>query len=270
MIYCQLCGDKVEEWGMYSHVYCVQRETIGNGYSIIYPPENNEDIEEIDMTRKRDGLYVWVTWLSRLMAGETCCQWAPWFKTHHTDYEKVPSDFQLALWVAQHTEMVDRLTKEHLTLGNKVSREAQNYFTVKRGSGLLVAGRSDLIAINSAGQHTVYDAKTGSPRNSDTIQVMLYMMLLPYSQPIYKGKDFEGCIVYKDGKRCDIPAAAVDDDFKKRVSYFLDILESPTPPTPTPSFAECKFCDIGDSDCSNRCQTNVPKTVNGAEPDIPF
>ncbi len=30
MIYCQLCGDKVEEWEMYSHVYCVQRETIGS------------------------------------------------------------------------------------------------------------------------------------------------------------------------------------------------------------------------------------------------
>jgi hypothetical protein len=99
---------------------------------------------------------------------------------------------------------------------------------------------------------------------------MLYMMLLPYSEPSYKGKDFEGCVVYKDGTRRDIPVAAVDDDFKKRVSYFLDILESRIPPAPTPSFAECKFCDIGDGDCSNRCHTNVPDNIEGAEPGIPF
>lgn len=223
------------------------------------------------MTRKREGPYVHVAWLSRLMVGETCCQWAAWFKTHHTDYEKAPSDFQLAVWTAQHTEMVDRLAKEQLGLGKKVLREGQNSLTVKRPhSGLVIAGRPDFVAIDVAGQLTVYDCKTGVRRNSDTIQVMLYMLFLPYAQPIYKDKEFEGCVVYKDGKQYDIPAAAIDEDFKKRVSYFLDILESPTPPALTPSFAECKFCHIGDSDCSNRCHTNMPKTVNGAEPDIPF
>ena len=267
---CQLCGDKVENIEVGPHTYCTQYEIMWKDYSIIGLLESDGDGEAEDVTRKRDGLYVWVTWLSRLLVGETCCQWSAWFKTHHTDYQKAPSDFQLAIWTAQHTEMVDKIAKEHLASGKKVFREEQNWFKVRRGSGLLIAGKPDLITIDGVGQHIVLDAKTGSPRNSDTIQVMLYMMLLPYSQPIFKGKEFEGCVVYRDGKRYDIPAAAIDDDFKKRVSYFLNILESTVAPVPTPSFAECKFCDIGDNDCSNRCQTNVPKTVDEAEPNIPF
>jgi len=265
---CSLCGDKVEYPEKSPHIYCVQYETMWNNYSIIALHKNGE--EATDMTRKRDNLYVWISWLSRLMVGETSCQWSAWFKTHHTDYDKVPSDFQLAIWVAQHTEMVDKIAKEHLTLGDKIFKEEQNSFRVRRESGLLVAGKPDLITINGAGLHTVYDAKTGSPSNSHIIQVMLYMMLLPYAQLNYKDKEFEGCIVYRDGQRKDIPAAVINDDFKKQVAYFLNILESPTPPEPTPSFEECKFCDIGDSDCLTRCQTNIPRISDGAEPNIPF
>ena len=266
--YCQLCGGKVEDFEATPHVYCVQYETTLSDGSIIRLLKNGDEASE--MTRKRGGLYVWVTWLSRLMPGETCCQWAPWFKTHHTDYEKVPSDFQSAIWAAEHTKMVDELGKEHLALGKKVFREGQNSFTLRRSSGLLVAGKPDLVTIDSAGQHTVYDAKTGNQNNSHTIQVMLYMMLLPHARPSYKGKEFAGCVAYKDGQRFDIPAAAIDDDFKKQATYFLDILESPTPPMATPSFAECRFCDIAESDCSTRCQTNIPQTIDGAEPNIPF
>ena len=47
------------------------------------------------MARKRDGPYVWVSWITKLLAGEVNCEWAPWFKAHHT-YQKVPSD----LWAA--------------------------------------------------------------------------------------------------------------------------------------------------------------------------
>jgi hypothetical protein len=134
---------------------------------------------------------------------------------------------------------------------------------------LLIAGKPDIIAVTKSGQHIIYDAKTGNKYNSHIIQVMLYMMLLPYSQ-LYKGKEFDGCVVYKDGQRVDIPSAAINDEFKEQVSYFLNILESTEAPAPTPSFNECKFCDIGDSDCPNRCQTNIPTVIDGAEPTIPF
>ena len=50
------------------------------------------------MTIPRNGSYVWITWLSKLMAGDTQCQWGAWFKAHHTEYKKAPSDFPRALW----------------------------------------------------------------------------------------------------------------------------------------------------------------------------
>jgi hypothetical protein len=263
---CELCGSEVEV-GAVTHTHCTQYETMLSDYSIM-PMSNPEEIS--DMTRKRDGVYVWVTWLSKLIAGETHCQWASWFKAHHTDYDTVSSDFQIAVWAAQHNEMVDRCAKEHLALGDKVLREDQNLFRVKRGSGLLLSGKPDLVTVSSVGQHAVYDAKTGRPSNSHTIPVMLYMLLLPYAQPAYKGKEFDGCIIYRDGQHRDIPVTVINDDFKNQVKYFLDIAGSPSPPAPTPSFAECKFCDIGNSDCSHRCQTNIPSIVEGAEPNIPF
>lgn len=266
--YCELCGYEVDGIEQMPHINCIRLETMRNNYSIMALPDADEEAGNI--IRKRDGLYVWVTWLSRLMAGESSCQWASWFKTHFTGYEKVAPDFQLAVWVAQHTQMVDQLAKEHSALGETILREEQTSFKVRRGSGLLIAGRPDLITISGAGQHKVHDAKTGNRSNSHTIQVMLYMMLLPYSQEDYKGKEFDGCVIYKDGNRCDVPAAVIDNDFRNQVTYFLDILEAPAPPEQTPSFGECKFCDISNTDCPARIQTNVPKFINGAEPEIPF
>lgn len=266
--FCELCGFEVDVTEKMPHINCIQLETMRSNYSIMALPDADE--ETWNVTRKRDSLYVWVTWLSRLMAGEGSCQWAPWFKTHFTGYEKVPSDFQLAVWVAQHTQMADKLAKEHSALGETIFKEGQNLFKVRRNSGLVIAGKPDLITINQMGQYTVYDAKTGSPSNSHTIQVMLYMMLLPYSQIEYRGKEFAGCVVYKDGQQCDIPATVIDDDFSNQVTYFLNIVEAATPPEPTPSFEECKFCDITNDDCPVRVQTNIPKFIDGAEPEIPL
>ena len=98
------------------------------------------------VTRPRDGLYVWVTWLSKLMAGEVRCHWAPWFRTHYTDYLRAPSDFQMAAWTAEHTQMLDQLVKEREGRGEGVFKEDQNRFRVRRPSGLTIAlaGRTSL------------------------------------------------------------------------------------------------------------------------------
>ena len=92
------------------------------------------------MTRVRNGVYVWVTWLSKLMAGETTCQWSSWFKAHHTEYSRAPGDFQLAAWTAEHTRILDEVSKEQEKQGETVYKEGQNKFLAKRPSGLAVAG----------------------------------------------------------------------------------------------------------------------------------
>jgi hypothetical protein len=204
------------------------------------------------MTTLRTGLYVWVTWLSRLMVGDTSCQWATWFRTHYTGYKRTPSDFQLSIWTVEHTQFLDKLSKERSTIGERVYREGQNYCQVRQPSGLTVAGKPDLVTIDNSGHCSVYDVKTGNPRQSDIIQVMLYMMMLPYGVRMYRGKCFTGCVVYKDSARLEIPARVVNEAFQEQVAYFLNILESPDPPERTPSSTECRFCDITTADCSSR------------------
>lgn len=221
------------------------------------------------MNTPRTGLYVWVTWLSRLMAGDVSCQWASWFKTHYTGYARAPSDFQLAIWTVEHTQLLDRLAKERSALGESVYREGQNNFRAKRPSGLRIAGRPDLVAIDNTGYCTVFDTKTGNPRLSNIIQVMLYMLMLPYASGMYRGKSFTGCVVYKNGTRLDIPAKAVDEAFQEQVTYFLNILESADPPERTPSSSECRFCDITTADCARREEFKGTGAMQRNELEIP-
>ena len=223
------------------------------------------------MTRPRGGPYIWVTWLSRLMAGEVACQWAPWFRTHYTEYDRAPSDFQLATWTAEHTQLLDELSKELSNLDKSVYKEDQNHFRVRRRSSrLTIAGKPDLIAVDREGHATVYDAKTGRPRQGDIIQVMLYMMCLPYASPLYKGKTLDGCVVYKTGARSDIPAEAIDEAFQNNASYFLNLLESPDPPKRAPSHAECHYCDITSADCPDRIESGDVSDLEEDEPEIPL
>ena len=35
------------------------------------------------MTIQRQTPYIWVTWLTKLLAGEAQCDWASWFKAHN-------------------------------------------------------------------------------------------------------------------------------------------------------------------------------------------
>ncbi len=204
------------------------------------------------MTRERNGVYVWVTWLSKLMAGETTCQWSSWFKAHHTEYSRAPGDFQLAAWTAEHTRILDEVSKEREKQGETVYREGQNKFLTKRPSGLAIAGTPDLISMETQTGHcTVFDIKTGNPRQSDIIQVALYMMFLPYATGLYKGKKLDGCVVYKTG-HSEVPHHIIDDKFKKNVTYFLNILESSTPPSKLPSHTGCSWCDLTIADCPER------------------
>ena len=58
------------------------------------------------MTVPRDGSYIWVTWITGLLAADKHCEWAAWFRAHFQGFAKVPSDFDLAAWKAAHGEMV--------------------------------------------------------------------------------------------------------------------------------------------------------------------
>ena len=220
------------------------------------------------MAVAREGVFVWVTWLSKLMAGDVSCEWAPWFRSHYKNYAKAPSDFDLANWNIRHTKLLRelRVNKERTADQIMVERQAQFYWE-RPQSGLVLSGTPDLVAI-SGNTAEVCDCKTGQPRASDAIQVRLYMYCIPRFNPTLQTKTFVGQLVYED-HRVDIPASALDREFEENLNYFLDILDTPIEDAPrrTPSASECRFCDIARAECPERIDAPV-REDESVEPNV--
>ena len=142
------------------------------------------------MAMQRDGVYVWVTWLSRLLVGDASCEWASWFRSHYTGYEKVSRSFDYAKWKINHTSMLTEVRERLLAESNRVTSERQNSFRLRGSSGAIISGQPDLIAVDSDEQATVFDIKTGAERDSDVAQVMIYM----YALPLITGSPLRGAV----------------------------------------------------------------------------
>jgi len=232
--------------------------------------------------KKRDNPFVWPTWISKLVAGEDQCVWKYWFKSHFM-YDKAPGDFNLARWTVNHTTLVRSRRDALERLGFKVFIEDQNSFKYeffipkklgtwipKEGEKITISGKADIVAIGreedekiTGKMHEIYlveDAKTGNPKTSDHIQVMLYMMLLPKAiieeeGQKYKGVKFDGCIVYKLGvPNADIPAEAADDESLKKEIWrtIKQITGDEADCRKVPSRKECGYCDITCENCDER------------------
>lgn len=202
------------------------------------------------MTGTRQGVYIWVTWLSKLMAGEMGCWWSAWFKAHYVGYDKVPSDFNLAKWTAEHTRIVHEVVTERESIGELVTVEDQNSFRYRFGDGVTIAGKPDIVSITD-NTLSVIDVKTGQPRVSDHMQVMLYLLLLPRVRVKCEARSLEGHVVYRE-YRSDILSQAIDEGFKRNARYFLNLLNSEESAKKVPSIGNCRFCDVGRSDCPER------------------
>lgn len=202
--------------------------------------------------QKRNGVYVWVSWLSKIMAGETSCEWQGWFKAHFQGYAKQPNDFDQAKWMQEHTDGIRGLTARLRKKKMHVTLEGQNSFNYRTQSGIVIAGKPDLIAFGE-GSATVWDVKTGKQRASDTIQVMLYMLMGPYACPAlqgYSGAPIEGRVYYTKDE-LEVPVPVVDAAFVDRVKSFCTLFEESDPPPRTPG-GDCMWCDITKKDCAER------------------
>ena len=211
------------------------------------------------MTVPRDKPYTWVTWLPKLLVGESSCTWAAWFKTHHFKYEKARSDFNFVEWNTRHTSALQALADRLEAEGCEVFIENQNSFTLRSSeSGSVLSGRPDLIAVHPDGGATVYDVKTGRERGSDEAQVKLYMYLLPRAKDSrWHGVTFDGCVVYGDGHERRIPASAIDDEFVGSVQSLMRRVVSDSPARRVPSAPECAWCDLTSADCAERVEEAV-------------
>ena len=201
--------------------------------------------------RRRDGTYIWVTWLTKLLVGENSCEWASWFRAQHEGWSwtKVPSGFDLVGWQLAHTAGINSARTEWEDRGCTVFTENQNSFSL-RGKTATLGGKPDLIA-RKGDTGTIIDVKTGKPSPSHGVQVMLYMYAVPRALGQYRGVVFDGKIAHGDHE-VDIPASAVDETFIQNVSALIHRLSTGEPARRVPSPRECGFCDISSLDCPER------------------
>jgi len=216
------------------------------------------------MAVRRAEPYIWVTWLTKLLAGEATCEWSAWFRAHHTAYDKLPVDFDLARWTVDHNELVTTRRGQLVDEGYEVLVEDENSFKRKGKTGITVSGRPDILAIKD-GRGVIEDCKTGRPRTSDQLQVLVYLLLLPIKNPRTEGLSLSGRVVYRTGS-IDLPGEAVDDAFRERFVDLVHRVGGEKPLAKTPAWSECRWCDIGPADCLPRV-TEPPESIE-AETDL--
>jgi hypothetical protein len=202
------------------------------------------------MTVPRSDVYIYATWLSKLLAGLSSCEWAAWFKSHYTGYTKANSDFDFATWRSDHHKLLRQTQNELFNYRGTTLLEDQCFFRLKGKSGITLAGKPDLI--HFAGNiGTICDVKTGQPRESDQLQVMTYMWALPIARKEFHHITFDGLVVYAD-QQVAIPAKSIDTAFISQIVALIQRIGAAQPPPHRPSWAECNFCDISSIDCQYR------------------
>ena len=204
------------------------------------------------MARASEHPCIWATWLARLLAGESQCEWAGWFRAHYQDWVKPPSDFDSARWMMDHSALVNEARESREKLEYQVFPEEQNSFRL-RGKFATLAGKPDLIAVKG-NDLVIVDAKTGRPNPAHSAQIMIYQYAVPKALEQYRGMEFRGHVVYPDGKNVCIPASGVDRKFIDRLGALIRRLADENPARKVPSVSECRFCDITGADCPERVE----------------
>ena len=202
---------------------------------------------------RKEGPYIWVTWLTKLLTGDDSCEHASWFKTQFdsNSWTRAERVTNLARWQVGHTDLKNAKAREFREQGYQVSHEAQNHFTIK-GKLATIAGKPDLIA-RQGDLVWVIDVKSGRPRASDVVQVMIYMYLLPVARPDLQGATVKGLVVYGNHEQ-EIQPEEVDPAFVQFLQGLIHRLAAREPAVKVPSWSECQFCDISNVHCPERVE----------------
>lgn len=214
------------------------------------------------MKKARDKVFIWISWLAKLVAGEIQCEYSCWFKSHFS-FDKLPSDFNLVRWTIEHNQLIHKTRDELELQGYKVAIEDQNSFKVTI-DGALVSAKPDIVAVKngipfkSDGEKLVIDCKTGRSNNSHQVQVLLYMMFLPHDHQLLTNEHlrklpWEGRVVYKKTV-VPVPSVMVTKSLIAISKSIIGRLGRACAARKVPSERECRKCDISESDCPERLE----------------
>ena len=186
--------------------------------------------------------YCWVTWLAAYLSGDESCEAKPWYKSHYKYVKKGDDNADsLSRWKVDHGEKVKKLAHERRALHEHVYVEDQNAIKVK-GRTVVLAGKPD-VTDTTESESNIWDVKTGQEKAADLWQVRIYMALRKYQEkglfdnPLSK---LRGWVVYNNREQ----EVTLTEDDEKRIWAGAEFLGGKTEPARTPSYGECRRCDI--------------------------
>ena len=212
---------------------------------------------------KRDHAYLWVTWVSKMMAGACNCHWSLWMKAHYKDLPTQErgedKDDHIRDWTANHVALLNETKAEYEANGYTCYTEDQAGFCMVGKTGVSVAGKCDLVCIKGD-EAVVIDIKTGKKRLSDYFQVMIYLIALRVTRGPWTGKIMRGLVVYpKPEKPVDVPSENIEgnmENFRKAIAIISGDAEAKK----CPSYQECRYCEMPMSECPDRVK-DKPKST---------
>jgi hypothetical protein len=205
------------------------------------------------MDNPRNRPYIWVTWLTGLLAGLDKCEWKSWYKAHYRYAKRSGDDtFNLQEWTRQHDQMTAKRVEQLKCDNWTVQVEEQNSFRLD-GSRATLSGKPDIIALRAAEKRLlVIDEKSGRPRESDRWQVLLYMFALPLVWA--NGWQVDGQVEYR-GQSLDVSREQLTPEVSTQIVDKIVVVGGTEEPNRTPSASECRFCDI--MNCPDRWSERV-------------
>jgi CRISPR/Cas system-associated exonuclease Cas4 (RecB family) len=216
------------------------------------------------MATRRLTSYTWITWLTKLLAGEEHCFWKAWFKSHFQNYEKVDSDFDSAQWAVDHAAVVHDRAEQLRKAGWTVSVENQNSFVLAGRRGAKLAGKPDIVALREGAQ--VHNSEIliveikgpdAKPRASHKIQALLYLYLYAYAHPEHENFTIYAQVEYANRPAIRLSRDDAGDAFRQQFRMMMQEISGDAEPAHTPSYNECSRCDLGLSVCRARISSVV-------------
>ncbi|HEX3721856.1 MAG TPA: PD-(D/E)XK nuclease family protein [Nitrolancea sp.] len=199
---------------------------------------------EMEAASRREP-FIWVSWLAKVMAGQVSCEWQYWFQAHHKLLSKQPSTFDALGWQIGHTRLLSEVKREVVSSGLRPRTEFGVEFRLP-GLEAKISGKADCLVVDGSNV-MIYDCKTGKPRESDRVQVMIYMYGLA-TYPQFATSRIRGTVIYRD-ERFEIPY--LPETFASDLGYFATLLAMDEEPARQPG-QDCDYCNIASVDCPDR------------------
>lgn len=192
--------------------------------------------------------YIWVTWITGLLAGTELCAYPAWLKAKHgaKGYKKTDSEPQdWSEYQQRHDQMVADRVLRLRSEGYEVLVEDQNSFVLE-GQTAKIGGKPDIIALKKDQKYAlVVDAKSGKAKEKYIWQVKLYQFASKLGR--YKDYIINGEVEYKDAS-VPVPDAALSAEDRAHIGRIVQMISGDTPPPKMPSRFECQYCDVADCD----------------------